>query len=404
MAKEDLVDRVNKALRAQEQAQTNPAESVTMTVEEHNDDGTTTTVGPEQGMPVAPETASRIMSNLESRPEYERAPTEESATAQIQSEAEASHPPAAPPATNDLLNEAPDRSVSSVLSERRERLEAHKKAQEAAQRAERARIAARRKEELELAAAAAAADPKRAAELKQRQEVRKRQQEEKAARERILKKIEDDKKERAARDAERKAAAKAADGKENAEYSTFQSPAAKRGDICGLQIRLFDGSTIRNRFPSSSTLEKDVRPWIDVEQQIAGSPYTFKQILAPLPSKSISESEEVQTLQDLGLVPNATLVLVPIASYQTAYETGGGGVAGTVGGAVRGVASVGMGLVGSVVGVPLGFAARALGRVIGTDGVPYSSPAVPKDEPKGDESARKSEGHVMYNGGGVSSP
>lgn len=49
-------------------------------------------------------------------------------------------------------------------------------------------------------------------------------------------------------------------------------------------------------------------------------PYTFKHILAPLPNRTLSISDEEDSLQHLGLVPSATLVMVPIQGYTAAYD------------------------------------------------------------------------------------
>jgi hypothetical protein len=95
---------------------------------------------------------------------------------------------------------------------------------------------------------------------------RKRQQDAREERARILKRVEDDKIERRHREAQRKAEVK---GKEKAQLvvdmgrleSTNLSTPTIRSKECALQIRLFDGSTIRSRFPSSGTLLSDVRPW-----------------------------------------------------------------------------------------------------------------------------------------------
>ncbi|KAK0818910.1 hypothetical protein LTR75_002366 [Friedmanniomyces endolithicus] len=92
---------------------------------------------------------------------------------------------------------------------------------------------------------------------------------------------------------------------------------------CSLQIRLFDGSNIRGRFPGSTTIAEGVRQWVR-EEAPAGSggadiPYTFRQILAPKPSRSIEVSEEHETLQSLDLAPSATLVLVPVVGSVNAY-------------------------------------------------------------------------------------
>jgi hypothetical protein len=63
-----------------------------------------------------------------------------------------------------------------------------------------------------------------------------------------------------------------------------------------------------------------VRTWIGRERQDGNGPYKFKILLTPLPNKSIEESEEDQTLEDLKLAPSATLLLVPIVRYTEAYS------------------------------------------------------------------------------------
>ncbi len=177
---------------------------------------------------------------------------------------------------------------------------------------------------------------------------KKRAQDARDERARILKRVEDDKAERRERKAEAKALA---DGSAlPTGPSSAQQVKATNSAECALQIRLFDGSTIRNRFPSSASLRKDVRPWID-EKVTVDQPYNFKQVLTPLPNKTIETSEEEETLQSL--CPSATLILVPIAAYTSAYEGGTGLVS-------RGV-SAGYGLVSSGLGIVTGLLGGFLG-------------------------------------------
>jgi hypothetical protein len=187
---------------------------------------------------------------------------------------------------------------------------------------------------------------------------RKRLQEAKEERARILKRVEDDKIERRKREAERKAELKAKEAGEHlggqAESSRAEAPKPSRSKECAIQIRLFDGSTIRSRFPSSSTLRADVRPWVD-EHQAGNAPYTFKHVLTPLPNKNISISDEEQTLESQGLTPSATLILVPVQGYVSAYEGGGNS------GLVSKTISTGYGLVSSGVGMVSGLLGSFLG-------------------------------------------
>jgi len=181
---------------------------------------------------------------------------------------------------------------------------------------------------------------------------KKRAQDARDERARILKRVEDDKAERREREAQRKAEAKAlADGNVLPTVPTIVQQARSTNSAdCALQIRLFDGSTIRNRFPSSASLRKDVRPWID-EKMTVDQPYNFKQVLTPLPNKNIETSEEEGTLQFL--CPSATLILVPIPAYTSAYEGGSGLVSRSV--------SAGYGLVSSGVGMVTGLLGGFLG-------------------------------------------
>jgi hypothetical protein len=173
--------------------------------------------------------------------------------------------------------------------------------------------------------------------------LRKKQREAREERERILKAIEDDKVARKAQREEAAAARRASVVSEKAESAPF-APASplipttgKLSEHCALQVRLFDGSTIRTRFSSSETL-KDVRKWVDDERKDGKQAYTFKVLLTPLPSKTIDVTEEDKTLQALELAPSSTLILLRVPKFTAAYSSsarrpvadgpqgGGGGV------------------------------------------------------------------------------
>lgn len=252
--------------------------------------------------------------------------------------------------------------MQQLLAERSARLEIHKKEQEAKEKAKRQAEAKARREALE-AEAAANPDSKKSADMKYALLQKKRQQEARDERARILKRVEDDKAERREREAQRKVQAKAAASGENTapasgEASSIQGPASRQSAECALQIRLFDGSTIRSRFPSSGTLRSVVRPWID-EKQGGDQPYTFKHVLTPLPNKNIETSEEECSLQDLGLTPSATLILLPVTGYTSAYAGDGG------------ILSRGVGLIGSGMGMVTGV----LGSFLGGAAAPAPAPA-----------------------------
>ncbi|KAL1972283.1 hypothetical protein VTN31DRAFT_7502 [Thermomyces dupontii] len=86
-----------------------------------------------------------------------------------------------------------------------------------------------------------------------------------------------------------------------------------------LQVRLFDGQSVRRSFPPSATVSKDVRTWLDA-QQSGTRPYKLKHILTPQPSRTLSVTDEECTLQELGLGPTASLVMVPVHTYSDAYS------------------------------------------------------------------------------------
>lgn len=240
-------------------------------------------------------------------------------------------------------------AIQTMLAERRAKLEIHKKEQEAAEKAKREAASAARKE-------AAAADPNSKAgnERNYANIQKKRQQDAREERARILKRVEDDKTERREREAERKAqtaAAKEAE-KKLEESTALKSTSQRSKSECALQVRLFDGTTIRSRFPVAGSLRRDVRPWID-EHQEGDAPYTFKLVLTPLPNKNVETSEEEQSLVALGLTPSATLILLPVTDFASAYE--GKGVLGRG----YGLVSSGLGAVGGLLGSVLGSGAAA---------------------------------------------
>jgi hypothetical protein len=244
-----------------------------------------------------------------------------------------------------------------MLAERAAHLEVDKKEKEAAEKAKRVAEARVRKAAIEKEAPVGT---QKSADMKYALMQKKRQQEARAERERILKRVEDDKAERRERDGQRKAQAKALEDAEKEEGEPVASssirppPSANKSAYCALQVRLFDGSTIRSRFPSNGSLSADVRPWID-EQQAGDTPYTFKHVLTPLQNKNISISEEEQSLQSQGLTPTATLILIPVQGYTSAYEDGASsGIVSRVASGSYGLVSSGVGLITGVLGSFLG--------------------------------------------------
>lgn len=196
-----------------------------------------------------------------------------------------------------------------------------------------------------------------------RDALRKKKQEEKEELERIKARIEADKAERKAQAEARKA--ERGLERQAATPSTTPLPGStsKKGSQAKevhLNVRMFDGHTVRHTFPRTATLQNDVRPRVDAEFTARAEsphekhpPYHFKQILAPLPSREISASQESEALGDIDLAPSATLVLVPIKGYSVAYSGASGGLPGVVTGLFRsalGLIMMLFGFIGTIFG------------------------------------------------------
>ena len=216
----------------------------------------------------------------------------------------------------------PSQAVQNLLADRRRRLEIDQKEKEAAESAD-------RKAKADARQAAIMSDPNSAKgkQATYAAQQRKRQQEAKLERERILQQIEHDKAERKEKEEQRKALARAdAQEKDDSALADEQLkneinlPRPTRSKECAIQVRMFDGSNIRQKFSSDATLRTDVRSWIDKERLDGDIPYTFKQILTPLPNRTLSISDEEESLHSLGLTPSTTLVMVPVQGYTAAYD------------------------------------------------------------------------------------
>jgi len=298
--------------------------------------------------------------------------------------------------------EPSSRVVQDLLAERSARLEVHKKEQEAKEKAKRAAEAKARKAALEEATPP---DSKKSADMKYALMQKKRQQDAREERARILKRVEDDKAERREREAQRKALAKELETTQNegstAASSGITPSSLSRSKECALQVRLFDGSTVRSRFSSQGTLRGDVRPWID-GQQAGDIPYTFKHVLTPLPNKNISISDEEQTLQSQGLTPSATLILVPVQDYTSAYSDSGAMSLVTRGVSAGWVAvSSGASLVTGTLGGILGWGGTGA-QVPATESAPVSTALPSSVNVRTLRDQDRPEDHQFYNGNAVS--
>ncbi|OAL40562.1 hypothetical protein AYO20_00298 [Fonsecaea nubica] len=195
---------------------------------------------------------------------------------------------------------------------------------------------------------------------------REREQKQREERERIKAQIKADREERRMLDEMRKHG----QSPETLGSSTASSHAKSktsilhaRGDV-RVQVRTFDGSTLRNTFPSSATITKEIRPWIDSASSTAspartsGVPYNLKLILTPLPNRTIEAGEEDTELSDLGITGSCTFVMVPVQGYVDSYASGGLALGG---GLLGGVVSGGYNLVSGTAGMVFGGVRSLLG-------------------------------------------
>jgi hypothetical protein len=299
VSKADFINRTAKALGVTAQPSTAPATSTTPS------QGTPSRSSSLQGVTPAYPTASTIHQSTTPAPAPAPAPTSSN-------QPSSSSPSPAP--AGGISNAR----VQTLLTERAARLEAQRK-----QEAERRRVEAQRKKEED------AAKPKIPdAQSKHLDEIKKRQRQEREARARILQQIEDDKAARRAQREESKQQRAAGASTEDVTAPSQSKPIHVDGN-CKLQVRLFDGSTVRGQFPASHRLGSEVRKWVDEAPSMdgVGVGYAFKVIQTPMPSRSIDVGEEGQTLAELGLAPSATLVLVPAKKGTVgAYPAAGGNV------------------------------------------------------------------------------
>ncbi|KAL1301605.1 hypothetical protein AAFC00_005834 [Neodothiora populina] len=278
-------------------------------------------------------------------------------------------------------------TLQEILSERNARMDEDHQQKRAAEKEAKKAAVVRSKEMADKQAAESSSVP--AARQDWLNQQRLRQQEARAERERILKTIQQDKITRQERERQRKIAAQGSSSSAVPEASSSVAP--HRSDhprgwastTCNLQIRLFDGTSLRSRFDSSATLDGAVRTFVDAQSE-SEVPYNFREIRTPQPSRTIEIGEEGQTLQSLGLTPSATLVLVPVHGYTDAYASRG--AAGLM---YRGVHS-GFSLVSGALGGALGLVGGMLGY--GGDAVrdgPYLSGVADESEEASDAEGTK---------------
>lgn len=197
---------------------------------------------------------------------------------------------------------------------------------------------------------------------------------EREERERIRSQIQKDKEERKRREAEEKARHTAAAAAE-ASASTKDKSSSGTGSAqqYRLQVRLFDGGSVRTSFAPTATVRAHVRPWLDAHRSDGNTPYTLKHILAPLPNHTISDAEEERTLEELSLGPTANLVMVPVPSYIDAYVSSSSSSVASL--PFRAV-SAGYGLVSGAIGAVAGTVGSFMG---------YGGPQQQQQQPTGSD-------------------
>ena len=241
---------------------------------------------------------------------------------------------------------------------------------------------------------------------------RQRQLEARTERERIMASIEADKAERRAEQERKRQARLEAERSTTPEAPISPHPSRPHGGSsqtaqtqdARLSVKLLSGSTIRATFPATATVEDNVRSWIgEVEPELGSMAYSFKQILAPAPARGIEVGEERLSLHELGFVPSATLVLVPVTKpVSEAYAASAGGMVGSLMGLPWSVASGVYGVASSVVGGMAGAVGRVLGYDAGAaaaNGAESATTHPSQDQPGTDDEVERGKGQVRPAGG-----
>lgn len=248
-------------------------------------------------------------------------------------------------------------TIQDLSQDRRQTLETEKQEKDAVENAEQGA-----KAEIRRKAIVTAPDSARAKKANYAHQQRRRQNEERLERERIMREIQYDKTARKEKEERHKALVRAVTGDTSAPDGLIDEQLSREDgytdlvpqEVCALQVRLFDGSTIRRRFAQNETLRDHVRAWVDREGSDGDRPFTFKQILSPMSNRTISISDEDATLQSLGFMPNATLVKIPVQRFSDAYVAEKGIISKGISASYN-VASAGINIITSFMGTVLGF-------------------------------------------------
>lgn len=171
--------------------------------------------------------------------------------------------------------------------------------------------------------------PAKSARQEERERQRKEKQKEKEYKAQVLARIRSDQEERRRR---------SQSGYQRTQTQTSPSPSSpvtavtassrpheKPPSQIRLQVRLLNGTPIRNTFTPTQTISSAVRPWIEAQYpDAANTPYNLKLILTPLPSRQLSVSEEEKALGEVDLGgSSASLVMTPVRTYSESYAQSG---------------------------------------------------------------------------------
>lgn len=330
-----------------------------------------------------------ITSTTEASPAEQQPPTQQHPPENLNSSpiTAASAPPEQP--SNNSASRATDSSSNNDIESAVEtsppgqqppvdpgQAESEREAQEVTENPQQAARVRARREQAHADAIALPAGSRQAGDREYAERLKQRQEAARRERERIMRLVENDKLERKERAERRKMLVRSESDKsiENSgskvgtsSSDTKEIHLSSTSKKCALQVRLLDGTTLRSHFSSDQTLSKDVRSWIDSKRTDGDAPYNFKQILSPPPNRTLSISDEQETLASLGLTPNATLILFPVLSgYTNAYDG-----TTTASGLLSKGLSAGYGVVSSGVGMITG----ALGSLFGVGGQTQTQPS-----------------------------
>ncbi|KAI5284926.1 hypothetical protein KEM54_000954 [Ascosphaera aggregata] len=177
-----------------------------------------------------------------------------------------------------------------------------------------------------------------------------------------------------------------------------------------LQIRLPNGTPLRNTFLPTDTIQHHVRPWLESQSpEAASTPYNLRLILTPQPSRQLSVVEEGKPLNEIddlvgsssttSTSTSASLVMTPVRSYSSSYQDGSRAASWSASSwtalPLQGI-NAGWNLIGSAVGAT----ANGVGRMLGIGRDPENGGLMTSEEGRGRERSRRDDRdeREVYNG------